>query len=302
VCPGKPGAGNPHAGFKLGSRAQGKPRPGSTGRSIRPHVLTAILREKIADERLVRYVVRMLKAGVLCDGELTASEEGVPQGSPLSPILSNIVAHHVIDEWFETTVKAHCVAPVALFRYADDLVICCASVRDAERIRAALGRRLGRFELAVNEDKTRLAPFSKVAAKHGQRQSTFDFLGFTFYIGKSRQGHRIPMLRTSRKRLRSKLKKVKEWAKANRSRASLRDLWATFRRKLEGHVAYYGVSFNLDSVSTFMREATRILFRWLNRRGGRHSLTWDKFNRFMERHPPPKARIRHSLLLTGTAR
>ena len=110
------------------------------------------------------------------------------------------------------------------------------------------------------------------------------------------------MLRTSRKRLRSKLKRVKEWAKANRSRASLRDLWAAFRRKLEGHVAYYGVSFNLDPVSTFIREATRILFRWLNRRGGRHSLTWDKFNQFMERHPPPKARIRHLLLLTGTAR
>lgn len=265
--------------------------------SIRPHVLTAILRAKIADERLIRYVVRMLKSGVLGEDGLTVSEEGVPQGSPLSPVLANVVAHHVIDEWFETTVKAHCVGPVALYRYCDDLVICCANPRDGERIKTALGRRLARFELAVNEEKTRLVSFSKGKAKAGERQGTFDFLGFSFHMGKSRKGHYVPQTRTSAKRLRSKLGKVKQWMKTYRSRLRLNDLWRIFRQKIQGHIAYYAVSFNAARVSAFVDEATRIFFRWLNRRGGRRRMRWDQFQLFMARFPLPRVRIMHPLFM-----
>jgi RNA-directed DNA polymerase len=79
-------------------------------------LLEAILREKIQDERFLRYVKRMFKAGVLTAGELTVSEEGVAQGSCCSPILANIFAHHVLDTWFEAVVKAHCRGQVALYR------------------------------------------------------------------------------------------------------------------------------------------------------------------------------------------
>jgi group II intron reverse transcriptase/maturase len=267
--------------------------------TIRAPVLTAILREKIGDEKLVRYVVRMLKAGVLSGGELTVSEEGVPQGSPLSPVLANVVAHHVIDEWFETTVKAHVVGGVALFRYCDDLVICCADPRDGERIRAALARRLGRFELAMNEDKTRLVAFSKAKANRGERQESFDFLGFTFHMGRSRKGVYTPAVRTSSKRHRSKLKKMKQWVQAKRSRLRLEDLWTAFRQKIQGHIAYYAVSFNTKKVSAFVVAATHLFHRWLNRRGGRRPISWERFQTFMARRPLPRVKVVHPLYATS---
>lgn len=263
--------------------------------TIRADVLNAALSERIGDKRFLRYIQRMLKAGVLADGELRVGEEGVPQGSPCSPILANVVAHQVIDVWFETTVKAHCRGESAMFRYADDLVICCQLASDAERVLTALGKRLSKFGLKLNEDKTRLVPFSKARQKRGETQGSFDFLGFTFFLGASRKGFTIPKVRTCRKRMRSKLRRVTEWAKANRSRLRLRDLWAVFTAKIRGHIEYYAVSHNFGNVKRFVYSATRILLKWLNRRGGKRQMNWEKFNRFMDAFPLPKIRIRHPL-------
>jgi RNA-directed DNA polymerase len=110
--------------------------------TIDKQLLLGMLSEKIKDQRFLRYLVRMFKSGVLAEGELRVSEEGVPQGSICSPILANIFAHYVIDTWFEETVRPHCAGRVALFRYADDAVVCCQYAWDAERIRAALAERL----------------------------------------------------------------------------------------------------------------------------------------------------------------
>src|SRR5262249_22589584 len=129
----------------------------------------------------VRYMKRMFKAGVLTAGELTVSEEGVPQGSCCSPVLANIFAHHVLDTWFEGVVKPHCRGQVALYRYADDAVICCQYARDAERILRALRQQLAKYRLRLHEEKTQLVPFSKQAARRGEPQGTFEFLGFLFY-------------------------------------------------------------------------------------------------------------------------
>jgi len=115
-----------------------------------------MLNEKVADPRFLRYLARLFKAGVLSQGEMRFSEEGVVQGSACSPVLANIFAHYVIDQWFEETVKRHCAGEVAMFRYADDLVICCQHARDGERIRKALTGRLARFGLSLNEAKTRI--------------------------------------------------------------------------------------------------------------------------------------------------
>ena len=257
--------------------------------------LEAMLREKIQDARFMRYMKRMFKAGVLVAGELTMSEEGVPQGSCVSPVLANIFAHQVIDTWFEAVVKRHCIGQVALYRYADDAVICCQYTRDAERILRALRQRLAKYGLRLNDEKTQLVPFSKQAARHGEPQGAFEFLGFMFYLGRSRKWVVIPKLKTSGKRLRTKLKRVKEWARTAKDTAQLPILWNTFCAKLRGHIRYYGVSFNLAHVRKFLHRATRILWKWLNRRSQRRSMTWDQFHRFLQMHPLPRAKIYHAL-------
>ena len=263
--------------------------------TIRPNVVNKVLQDRIGDDRFLRYIQRMFKAGILSDGELKINDEGVPQGSPCSPIIANIVAHYVIDIWFESTVKAHCLGRVEMFRYCDDLVICCQYATDADRVHKALGLRLNKYGLQMNGDKTRLVAFSKARKRSGDPQEVFDFLGFSFYLARSRKGAVIPKVKTSGKRFTSKLKRVNEWARTNRSTMRLTMMWPIFCSKLRGHVAYYGVSFNQDKVANFIHKATRIMFKWLNRRGGKRKFNWDKFQYFIQLKPLPVNKTHHKL-------
>ena len=205
-------------------------------------------------------------------------------------MLANIFAHVVIDTWFSEVVKIYCRGRVELFRYADDAVICCQYESDAIRIHSALQKRLGKYKLSLNEEKTQLVAFSKEI-----KQSSFDFLGFTFYIGRSRNGAAIPKLKSSGKRLRAKLSRVNQWARMVRNRYDLLQIWTWFCAKLRGHIQYYGMSHNFEMISTFIYRATRIFFKWINRRSQKKSFNWKKFNLYMELKPLPKARIVHRL-------
>lgn len=258
-------------------------------------ILEELLRTKIKDKKFLRYISRMLKSGVLMEGELVVSDEGVTQGSCCSPVLSNIVAHYVIDMWLEETVKPLTKGKVQSFRYADDLVICCRYEKDAIRVREALGKRLAKFKLKLNEDKTKMVAFSINKGKQGIKQGTFDFLGFTFYLGKSRRGYILAKLKTSSKRVRAKLKRVSEWARQIRNKELLSNIWKTFCAKLRGHVQYYGVSFNMEEVQNFLRRAEEIMFKWLNRRSQRKSFDWEKFRLFTRKFPLPEIKIHHKL-------
>jgi RNA-directed DNA polymerase len=257
--------------------------------------LVRLLRMKIIEGTFIRYIIRMLKAGILSDGELRKTDEGSPQGSVVSPILSNIFAHYAIDVWFETVVKKYSKGKIALFRYCDDIVVCCEYRSDADRIMKSLKGRLDRFSLKLNEDKTKVVPFKKRNFDKGIKQGTFDFLGFKFYIARSRKGGVTVKLRTNSKRSRTKLKNMKTWIMKYRHTYKLKDLWMKFCIKLNGHIRYYSVSFNYDSVSAFMQKAVKIFFKWINRRSQRKSITWDKFNKFILKYPLPKIIIYHSL-------
>lgn len=263
--------------------------------TISHDLLENILREKIKDPKIMRYIIRMFKAGVLSEGELTVSESGVPQGSVCSPILSNIFAHHVIDIWIQEEIKPRCRGRVQLFRYADDAIICCQYEEDAIRVREVLPKRLARFNLQLNEEKTKMVNFDKMKASEGIVQGTFDFLGFTFYYGKTRFGKITPKLKTKPKTMSSKLKKVTIWFKEIKNRRSMKEIWKTFCAKLRGHIQYYGVSHNIKCVEKFLYESRKIAFKWLNRRSQRTSFTWEKFEKFLEKNPLPQAKVVHRL-------
>jgi RNA-directed DNA polymerase len=258
--------------------------------------LMDILRIKIKDEVFLRYISRTLKAGILRDGNFTVTDEGTPQGSPVSPVLANIFAHHVIDTWFVKMALPVMKGKVFMYRYADDIVICCELEYDAQRLLKGLKNRLEKFGLKLNEDKTKLVSFDRKGFSKSIRQGTFDFLGFTFYIGRS-QGKQVPIpkLKTSRKRITAKLKRVSEWIKKNRNAGRLPQLWDTFRRKLAGHVQYYGISQNTWHVGSFLTQATKIFFKWINRRSQRRSINWSDFNIFVKANPLPKVRVVFSL-------
>lgn len=137
-----------------------------------------------------------------------------------------------------------------LFLYA--MVICCQYKEDAKRIRSAPDKRLAKFNLKLNKKKTKIVPFSKREAGRGKSQKSFDFLGFTFFLGRSKKGHIIPKVKTSVKKFRAKLKNVDPGSGAIRNRIKLAEVWELFQAKIRGHIQYYGVSHNMDKINEFI--------------------------------------------------
>lgn len=261
--------------------------------------LMKFLAHRIADKRIHRMVKRFLRAGIYEDGNVTISDEGTPQGGVISPLLANIYLHYALDLWFEKSYRKSCTGYTRLIRYADDFVVCFQYKTDAERFHEDLGRRLGKFGLEVEPTKTKVMEFGRFAVKHardkGKRAETFDFLGLTHYCGMRRDGKGFRMKRvTARKKFIAKLKAFKEWLKKSRN-LKFKDLWKTVKAKLRGHYNYYGVTDNLRGIIRFGREVVRLLFKWLNRRGKKNSLNWEKFEEMLKRFPLPKPRIRVSM-------
>jgi len=264
--------------------------------------LMKFLAHRIGDKRVLRMIKRFLKAGVVEDGRLEISDQGTPQGGCASPLLANVYLHYVLDLWFERRFQKSCTGAARLVRYCDDFVVCFENEAEAKRFRAELIERLAQFSLEVEPSKTKVLAFGPRAAAQAKAQGrrkpeTFDFLGFTHYCSRSRNGRRFRMKRvTARKHFRAKLAALKEWLRSVRSRMKTRELWEAFCVKLRGHYAYYGVTDNSPGLARFAYAARRLLKKWFNRRGGRRQLTWEKFLLMEKRFPLPTPRITVNLL------
>src|SRR5664279_355359 len=257
------------------------------------------LGHRIGDKLVLRMVKRFLKAGIMEDGNLKASDEGTPQGGSISPILSNIYLHYALDIWFEKVFRKSCTGVARLIRFADDFVVCFQRGEDADRFCVELGERLGKFNLEVEPTKTKVVEFGRFAAKRaavdGKKPETFDFLGFTHYCSTKRDGTGFRVKRkTANKKFKAKLAAFKDWLKNARTMKT-KELWETAKAKLRGHYAYYGVTDNMQGIRRFGAEVEKLLMKWLNRRGKRGCLTGDKFNRMLELFPLPVPRIKASM-------
>jgi RNA-directed DNA polymerase len=258
------------------------------------------LGHRIADKRVLRYVKRFLIAGILEEGIFVETEEGTPQGGVISPLLANIYLHYSLDLWFTRRFARTSEGRVRLIRYADDFVVCCQRKNDATRFRHELDERLGKFGLEVAPEKTKIlefGPLSTTKAKaRGEKPETFDFLGFTHFCSRTRNGRRFRMKRvTARKKFKAKLREFKEWLKKNRTLPTP-ELLSRVASKLMGHIAYYGVTDNSQGINRFTYEVRGLLFKWLNRRGKRGCMSWNKFELLLRKFPLPVPRILVNLL------
>jgi RNA-directed DNA polymerase len=261
--------------------------------------LMKMLEQRIADQRVLRMVKRFLKSGVMESGETRASEEGVPQGGSISPVLANVYLHYGLDLWFEKVYGKSCKGKARLIRFADDFVVCFQNREDATRFQAALVERLNKFGLEVEPTKTKVLEFGRNAERNagarGEKPETFDFLGFTHYCSRTRDGKRFRMKRvTSGKKFRAKLVTFKEWLKLNRIKPT-QWIMQEVELKLRGHYQYYGVTDNYRGIVRFYREVTKMLFKWMNRRSQRRSYRWDEFEQLLKIFPLPQPRVRINL-------
>ena len=250
----------------------------------------------IGDKRLLRLIKRFLIVGIMEEGKHLRSEKGTPQGSILSPVLANIVMYYGIILYIER-IKETTKGYVEVINYADDLVLCFQYKEEAEKIYKMLEQRLEKLGLKFAEDKTRLIEFGRYAeincTKEGKgKPETFDFLGFTHYCSRSADGKRFRVKRkTSRKKLKQKMKSMKFWLKENR-KEELVNIMATLRRKLIGHYNYYGITDNSKMIEIYYYEVQAMLFKWLNRRSQRNSYTSEGFNEMLKIYNLPRPKIR----------
>jgi len=253
--------------------------------------LREFLKERVRDGVLLRTIGKWLKAGVMEGGMIHFPKEGTPQGGVISPLLSNIYLHKVLDEWFEREVKPRLRGRAELIRYCDDYVILFARKQDAHRVWGVLPKRFAKYGLGLHEEKTRLIDFHP--PKGSRRKSeTFVFLGFTHYWEKSRKGNWVMKRKTAKKKLKESIGRVYEWCKRHRH-DPMEDQWKALCRKLLGHYGFYGVTFNSKSLAMFYEQAKRSWRKWLNRRSRKNDMPWDRFNRLLDRYPLPRPRIVH---------
>jgi RNA-directed DNA polymerase len=250
------------------------------------------LKYRINDPSLLRIIARFLKGGYMEEGKYFDTDRGAPQGGVSSPILANVYLHYVLDLWFDKVVRKQCKGQAYMVRYADDFVCCFQYKSDAEAFYSALIKRLEKFSLEVAQDKTTIISFGRYADKDGQgKPPTFDFLGFTHYCSKSQNGKFRVKRKSSRKKVRAKLKQQKEWLKAHRT-MDIKDIMARLERSLVGYYNYYCITDNTLAVENFLYHVKQLLFKWMNRRSQRKSFSWDKFNLFLRKYPLPRPKTK----------
>ena len=265
--------------------------------------LVKFVEHRIADRRVVRHVKKWLKAGVMEDGKRRRVEEGTPQGSSVSPILSNLYLHHVFDLWAQQWRQKHAHGEMIVARFADDLIAGFQYKSDAERFWAEMRERFRRFNLELHPEKTRLIEFGRFAARTRKRRGqgkpeTFDFLGFTHICATKRNGKFTVLRQTMKKRLRAKVKAVKTELRI-RLHDPVPEVGRWLASVVRGHAQYYGVPRNSRAINLFRHQVIGLWYRSLRRRSQKTRLTWSRMYRLARRwipyvrisHPYPEQRL-----------
>ena len=265
--------------------------------------LIRFLEDRIGDRRVIRLIRKWLMAGVVEDGEVTATTAGTPQGAVVSPLLANIYLHYVFDLWAQQWRSRHAQGDITIVRYADDFVVGFEHEADARCFLADLRERLKEFALSLHPDKTHLIEFGRLAAAGRERRGlgkpeTFTFLGFTHLCGRSRRGGVLLKRKSRRDRKRAKLRAIKEELR-RRMHEPIEEQGQWLRLVVSGFFRYHAVPTNYRALSAFRHHVMVLWMRTLRRRSQRDRTTWQRMQRLSDRwlptprilHPWPERRF-----------
>jgi group II intron reverse transcriptase/maturase len=265
--------------------------------------LMSFVEERIGDQRVLRLIRKWLKAGVIENGKRVATEIGTPQGSVISPLLSNLYLHHVFDVWAHQWRKVPGRGCMIIVRYADDIVCGFEREADARAFLVELKVRMETYGLTLHSEKTRLIEFGRFATENRTRRGlgnpeTFTFLGFVHICGRSRRGKYLLIRKSRSDRMRNKLQEIKEQLR-RRINASILEQGKWLGRVVRGYFAYHAIPGNIQALSLFRYRVTHAWRRLLQRRSQRASMTWDAMSRLADEwlpmprilHPWPSQRF-----------
>lgn len=258
--------------------------------------LREILQQRVRDGVLLRLIGKWLNAGVLEAGRYSRPAAGSPQGGVVSPILSNVYLHEVLDTWFERDVKPRLVGRAFLVRYADDAVLAFEFEADARRVMEVLSKRFDKYGLALHPEKTRLIDFRRPGpgAPPGWKPGSFDLLGFTHFWARSRKGNQVVKRKTAKSRFSRAVKAAGDWCRDHRH-WPIAEQHRILTMKLRGHYAYFGITGNAQALSRLLYEVRHRWKKWLSRRSWR-GVNWEVFATINARYPLPKPICVHSVL------
>lgn len=257
-----------------------------------PHdKLQGILAEKISDKRFLKLVEKLIRAPVMTNGKSELNRLGCPQGSITSPILSNIYLHYVVDSWFCEISRSHLQGKAEMVRFADDMVFVFQRSEDAERFYKVLPKRLEKYGLKLHEDKSSLqksgSKEAEAAENRGERLSTYKFLGFVCYWGKSRNGWWRLKYKSRSDRFTEKLKGLREYLRKSLNQETKSTI-ERVKKIVVGWVNYHAISDNQRRVRSFIQMSERALFRWINRKGGQRKMNWTMFRQLLKEMKYPR--------------
>ncbi len=253
-------------------------------------ILRELLSKRIKDRNILRLIDLWLKAGVVDGKSMHRNTVGTPQGNIISPLLSNVYLHYVLDEWIDKTVRPLLKGEIFIIRYADDFIIGFEKEEDAIRVNRTLPKRMQKYGLTIHPEKSQLISF---VPERNKKIPTFDFLGFTHYWARSQKGYQVVKRRTSKKKMQKAIQNLRECCKDNRH-TKHRDQHKLLSSKLRGLYQYYGIKGNYLAIKRMYHEVKYSWYKWLNRRNQRNSYTWKGYGDLLNHFTLPRPRVIHS--------
>ena len=257
--------------------------------------LLKFVEHRVGDPRILSLIRRWLKAGVMENGKVEASELGTPQGGSVSVLLSNIYLHYVLDLWIEKAIKPRLKGECYLIRYIDDFIICFQYKSDATRFREVLEKRLGKFSLQIEPDKTRLVEFGRFSSKHakerGKKMETVYFLGFTHFCTRNQKGNFMVGRKTEKSRLKRSMKKTTDKMREIRH-WKIKDQADKINEMLRGHYNHYGMGGNRRSLYRIHYKVVNFWWKMLCSRSHKSYIKWGKYKEILEEFPLLRPKIR----------